>query len=74
MYELYTQQCKERSVSAEKLWLHREIFNTKFNFAFHKARKDESYQCFCYRNLLIDQQAQEKHFMKTNKQKHLLVT
>lgn len=60
MYELYAEQCKERGVNPEKLWLYRDIFNNELNLAFHKPRKDECDQCHRYRNLPDDQQELEK--------------
>lgn len=42
--------CNEKNIVLEKFWYYRNIFQTEFNLAFHKPRKDQCDKCFKFMN------------------------
>jgi hypothetical protein len=64
MYLLYKAECNKSNVTAQKLHVYRSIFNTEFNIAFHKPKKDTC--SFCEKAKLgqVSKEDYEKHLHK----------
>lgn len=74
MYDLYREWCVEKHLTLAKEWLHREVFNTEYNFALHKQKKDlcDFYEKFKGIPSLDEEMRNEKNktdFIKKGKMK-----
>ena len=45
MYDLYLEMCTEKNMEHVKQSFYRFIFNTEFNLAFHRPKKDRCDKC-----------------------------
>ena len=49
MHEQNTDLCKKESRNPAKIHIYRDIFNTDYNYGFHKLKKDECSPCDTYK-------------------------
>lgn len=70
MYRLYSNQCDEKGVEKVNEAIYRKVFNTEFNFGFHKPKKDQCDMCIAHKNrqsLATDEEKQEYESHISNK-------
>ena len=69
MYDLYAEECQELGIVTEKIWLYRQIFNTKFNISFHVPKKDVCDKCFVFDHMTLEEKSlqEEDHNMHMNR-------
>lgn len=50
MYRLYKEKCRDDHVKAAKECTYRKVFNSEYNLAFHRPKKDQCDDCASFRN------------------------
>ena len=64
MYGLYVKVCEKQNRAPVKEPIYRRIFNTRFNLAFHKPRKDSCLTFDKYKEKQIDEATYQTHFAR----------
>lgn len=71
MYNLYKKSCEEKEIVPEKDSFYRKIFNTKFNFSFHRPQTDTCVTCDRLQMKILHGTEEEKDLARKQKELHL---
>jgi hypothetical protein len=71
MYHLYLEKCTEEGITAQKEWVYRFIFNTKFNLSFHPPRKDTCKRCDLYKAQVAVESSETRRVVEAEHEVHL---